>query len=400
VDGPHFVNGRLSIRAGAELVVEPCVEVRLGPGAFIDVGAPNMGEKATLSARGEPTRPIVFTRAGEAAWSSIAVFAPATAALAHVTLRGGGSDVEREASTIYVAGTGDLPSAAPLFVDHVTVESSRGHGIVLAKAAAFAPSSAALQVHASGDDASPQPLVIGQHALGSIPSGDLRGNRRDEVLVREDLASGFLGLQVDRTMQALSVPYRIGTSDREPMRIGSSSGAGFATLTIDAGVTMRFSAGVGLRVLASPDRALGAIRALGTQEAPVTFTSAVDTPRPGDWPGLYFESPLAASNLVQSSIIAFAGGYCSCSLVSCSPVRVYDAAIVFDGAAPPTPFVRNTTIRDSAGHGVLRSWHDRADVDFLATNTFERIAGCKQTSPTFRDVVCPDVSYACEGDAR
>lgn len=94
-------------------------------------------------------------------------------------------------------------------------------------------------------------------------------------------------------------------------------------------------------------------------------------------------------------MIAFAGGYCSCSLASCSPVGSYDAAIVFDGAAPARAFMRDTTIRDSAGHGIVRSWLDRAGVDFAATNRFERVAGCAQTTPMLSDVVCPDAAFDC-----
>jgi hypothetical protein len=214
--------------------------------------------------------------------------------------------------------------------------------------------------------------------------------------VREDLANGYSGLQSDVRVRRLSVPYRVGTEDGEPLRVGSSALTGFATLTLDPGVELRFHPGVALRVItARGERALGAIRALGTAEAPVRLTSARATPQPGDWPGIYFESPIAPQNELAHVEIAWAGGYCSCSLVSCSPVRAYEGAVVFDGAAPPWPFVHDSLIRDSAGHGFVRSWLDRDDMGFVATNRFERVAGCAQTAPMRSGVTCPRPADAC-----
>jgi hypothetical protein len=391
-DGPHRVEGSVVVRDGATLTIEPCVEVEFGPDAALDVGASDSGEVARLVARGEPERPIRLSRSADAPWSSLAIFAPSTADLANLELEGAGSDPFREHAALLVVGSGVAPNEGHLHADAVTVRSSAGVGVLLQRAATFEEGSRELVVEESASF----PLVVGQHSLGSLPSGDLVGNAVDEVLVREDLANGFVGLQHDTTMRKLSVPYRIGTENGEPLRVGSSSLEGFATLTIEPGVELRFRPGVMLRVLASPEAALGAIRALGEPGSPVVFTSASATPSPGDWAGLYFEAPVASENDLRHTVVEYAGGYCSCALSSCSPVSFSEAAIVVDGGAPPAAFLRDSTIRHSAGHGVVRSWLDHPEVDFLASNTFDGVAGCAQTAPVLTDVVCPSVDYRCD----
>lgn len=391
-DGPHVVRGRVAVRGSATLTLEPCAVLRFEPEASLDVGQQHRDEPARLIARGTAARPITLRRAGAAPWSSLAVFAPARAELAGVTVEGAGSDPFRERASVYVFGPGTAPNAGTVSVRGLTVRDGAGPGVVLAAAAAFVEGATELRV--SGMQG--HPLVTGQHALHTLPDGDLRENAAPEVLVREDQANGFTGLQFDTRMRRLSVPYRVGTEDQEPLRVGSSARRGFATLTLDPGVALRFHPGVALRVLSVPgERALGAIRALGTAAAPVRLTSARATPQAGDWPGIYFESPVAAQNELAHVELSYAGGYCSCSLVSCSPVRAYEGAVVFDGAAPPWPFVHDSVIRDSAGHGFVRSWLDRDDMGFLVTNRFERVAGCAQTAPMRSGVSCPRDEDAC-----
>jgi hypothetical protein len=66
-----------------------------------------------------------------------------------------------------------------------------------------------------------------------------------------------------------------------------------AVLTIEPGVTLRFQAGVGLRV------EQGALSALGTVFDPIVFTSAEASPAPGDWSGLYLGPDAGASELTH-----------------------------------------------------------------------------------------------------
>jgi len=77
-----------------------------------------------------------------------------------------------------------------------------------------------------------------------------------------------------------------------------------ATLTIEAGVTVRFQSGRRLTVHN------GALKALGTAAAPVFFTSwrdnGSDVPAPGDWDGLEFrDGTLDAATLLQNAKIMY-----------------------------------------------------------------------------------------------
>lgn len=57
---------------------------------------------------------------------------------------------------------------------------------------------------------------------------------------------------------------------------------------------------------------------------------------------------------------------------------------------PTGQFVRNTTIIDSASHGIDRGWMG-SDIDYRDSNTFIGVAGCLQTFPFPPSPgVCPD----------
>ncbi len=66
-----------------------------------------------------------------------------------------------------------------------------------------------------------------------------------------------------------------------------------------------------------------------------------------------------------------------------------DAAIRLFGA-PASQFVTNTTITNSASHGIDRGYSSDTPLDFLATNTFSGIALCDQSYPAAANTACPD----------
>ena len=72
--------------------------------------------------------------------------------------------------------------------------------------------------------------------------------------------------------------------------------SGTATLTIEAGVTVKFNSGT---QLAGKYNAAGALQAVGTSAAPILFTASGST-TPGFWYGLYFGNK-AATNGSQIS---------------------------------------------------------------------------------------------------
>ena len=92
------------------------------------------------------------------------------------------------------------------------------------------------------------------------------------------------------------MPYHVGKDSFGSLYVGN--GNFDAVLTIEAGVKLLFHAQTVLGIESDDDGA-SAIRALGTAEAPVVFTSAEPTPAAGDWRGLYFNGPSSAKNTLE-----------------------------------------------------------------------------------------------------
>jgi hypothetical protein len=65
-----------------------------------------------------------------------------------------------------------------------------------------------------------------------------------------------------------------------------------------------------------------------------------------------------------------------------------DAAIRIFGP-PPGQFVTNTTIVASARHGIDRGWRADNFTDFLSSNVFQSVPGCKETYPRDFHGACP-----------
>jgi len=387
-ESPHLVESPLAIIEGATLTIEPCAVVRIAADAGIEVGLPDGAETGHLEARGDAERPIAFVRDGNAPWSALVVHAPSRIDLAHVELAGGGADELLGGATLVGVGAGVTPASEVLFIDTVTVAASAGDGVRLDRAARFAAGSRALAIAGSGA----APLVVGLHGLQGLPDGDYTGNARDEIVIDEDHANARPGLQAHTTLRDLGVPYRVGGAPGDDLRVGANGGPP-TTLTIAAGVMVRFQPEGSLRMVSDADGPRGTLLVQGSAARPVTFTSLADTDGPGAWSGLYFESPMADHD-VAFARIERAGGDCACSLATCSPITTSNGAVIFDGM-PARAFIRDSVIVDSAGHGFVRSWLDHDELDFVAANELQGIAACPQTMPELTGVVCPDEAYAC-----
>jgi hypothetical protein len=399
LEGPHIVEDDVSIRDGATVTIEPCTEVLLAAGKRIEVAypfTPNMGH---LVAEGAPDRRIRFAGLDGERWGSIYVAAPGTARFAHVDFEGGGGDTFEHGATLVSVGDNELPPAAPLFVDHVTVRRSRGTGIWLQQRSVFAPGSADLVVTESGDDEAPYPLEISEQAIDSLPTGSYTGNKTDEILVRtEGDGTAGSGLAADATLRDRGVPYHMGDSEGDYFTIGGGADGKVVTLTIEPGVVMKFEPKTGFMIqqFSTEDPATAIVRAVGTAERPIVFTSASPTPAAGDWRGLWFGGIPQAANVLDHVRIEYAGYDCACSRVTCSAnVEDTDAAVIFS-AQPASAFITNTVFKDIAGHAVMQGF-DGGLVNFRPTNTFEAVAGCIQTMPRPLTESCPDPGPICDG---
>ncbi|MET0286060.1 MAG: hypothetical protein ABW352_16385 [Polyangiales bacterium] len=370
---PHVLQSTLYVSAGAKLTVEPCAVVRIAPDAKLIVEDDTRG--GTLDARGTALRPIRFEGLN-GRWGQLLVRAPGTATLAHTTLVEGGGGDAKNGSTLRAVGDGELPSDPILTVDHVTVRGA----VRLDQAATFAAGSTALTI----SESSSYPLEVGELALGSIPSGSYTGNAIDSILIDVQVVSGQPGVQESATLHDRGVPYQVGLEDDfDDLIVGSPDGATPATLTIEPGVTLKFRAGTVLEVMhhvGTERPSNGVLRALGSADKPVVFTSARPTPAAGDWQGLWFDGVAQAANKLDHVRIEYTGADCGCSFVTCTrDVSEYEGAILLE-EPPYGAFLTNSVIAHGSGHGVVQGY-DGSAFDWTSSNTFAELAGCVTTSP-------------------
>ncbi|MFZ6177911.1 hypothetical protein [Nannocystis pusilla] len=386
---PHIVTRFVSIPDGATLTIEPCAEVRMQAEAALVFGHTSSTEVTTLKAEGEPERPIRFVRDGSEPWSALVAYHPAQLFLAHATLEGGGSDGFLYNASLVLRGNSETPTKKLARVDHVTVKDSLGTGVLAQWVSGFLPESTQLVVTGSGSEENPYPVRLGEHTLDSLPDGEYTGNRIDKIHLDAEGANSSGGLQEDGTMHDRGVPYHFGEFEGSRFSIGGPAQP-LTTLTIEPGVQIEFLPGTALEIehwTSETDPATGALVAVGTAEAPIVFTSAAETPAPGDWVGLWYGSVPAAHNRLEHARVEYAGGECGCVGFTCTDAD--EASILFIEGVPAGAFIQNTTIAHSGNHGIARGWLGGGP-DFSASNTFEDIAGCDQTLPRDPDNGCPD----------
>ncbi len=374
---PHIVTSHINIHNGATLTIEPCVDVKLDPGVAMTMGVPSLDESGTLAAEGTPQEPIRFTANASERWENIRADYPGSARLAYVTFENGGSnEITYDGATLVIFGDSSTPLKKIVDVSHVTISGSAGFGAIVSRWGGFTDTSTDLTITGSGAtlDEFPYPAKVDAQVLGTLPTGSYTGNPTDEFLVnpRQNIVE-------DVTLRDLGIPYHVDGVGATLLHIKEN-----ATLTVEAGVTVRFDPDLSFDFGTSISS--GVLRAEGEAGNPVVFTSAAANPQPGDWVGIRFNAapPAGVTNKLDYVRIEYAGGDCSCSR-SCPSNVPDDAAILILDWEPDAPFLTNSTISDSLVNGVLRGWEDftcGSDVlDFSLTNAFTNLGGCKQTTP-------------------
>lgn len=382
---PHVVEFPPTVRQGQKLTIEPCAVVRFNA----KVGMSVAGE---LVAEGKADEPIVFERAEADPWEAIRVVDTANARLSYVTLDGGGYLNNNRADTtaaLYVDGDPRSPNGVlPLVhVDHVSVKGSQTLGVLLTENAAFTNDSHDLTIAGSGS----APIRVWERAVGSVPSGVYTGNQDDQILLDQ---GGYGNYEVvgEVTVHDRGLPYHVLGS----LRVGSTGDDRKpGTLTVEPGVSLHFAPQSTLMVEAytSDEAATGTLRAIGTADKPIVFTSDATTPAPGDWVGITFKGTASPNNRIEHATIAYAGGDSGISSYDCFVTpdeRGFSnhAAVVFFGHQPASAFIANSRIENSSQDGIVRGWTGEP-VDFVATNEFVGISRCWQTFPKPTGATCP-----------
>lgn len=382
---PHILRGTSGVTG--TLTIEPCAEVLIGGGVTLTVNA-----ESKIVAEGSPTKPIRVGPLDPAApFGQIRALNGGTIRLAYTTVEGGGdpSNSPPDLTGLLFAQGADqnAPTQGTIFVDHVTIRGSKSNGLTLMNGAGFAPGSKDLTV----TGAAQYPISIWARAVGTVPTGQYTGNTTDEIVMPAN--GGAEAIHEDATMFNRGVPYRAGNSVSSAtltIERQAPSSAGLATLTIEAGVKIRMKKGglITVQRFTGDSPAQGALVVNGTAAQPVVFTSAEATPAAGDWLGIWFGLVPAANNKIDHARVEYAGGTSSSGSEACNTPGTNDAAIRIFGV-PTTAFITNTTIANSAGHGIDRGWSDDVKHDFLTSNTFMSIARCQQSYPRDTNGSCP-----------
>ena len=394
---PHIVEYDVVVRNGAKLTIEPCAIVELRENRFIQVAFPGTPTTGSLVAEGTPDQPIVFRGQNGAKWSSLYVNAPGSVRLAYATLEGGGHDGHRTVPMLHVLGDSEMPADAMVFVDHVTLKNAKGAALQTERGATFVPGSRDLTVTGSATEPSSFPVEIEEHAIDAFPTGTFTGNRIDEILLETGgTRIAGAGLSVDATLHDRGVPYHVNRSSVGNFIVGSGEEGTLSTLTIEAGVKLKMHPGTAFKIQhwTKNSPSSGALRVLGTAAKPVIFTSAAESPKAGDWMGLWFGGIPSDKNEINHARIEYAGHDCGCVLNTCSAIAEHEGAVIFT-AQPPRAFIKDTVFSQIAGHGVTEGFDGRF-VDFAASNTFEGVSGCAQTLPRNTDTSCPSPKPACK----
>ena len=374
------------------LTLEPCAEVLLAPGSTVTVSA-----GAKIIAEGTASKPIhIGAKEAGKPFTKIRALGGGTMRFAYVDIDGGGlpqaTNVEF-AGTLELAGDSKIPTQETLFVDHVSVKGSSSNGIVARDGGGFAKGSTDLTVTGAAN----YPVNMWSRAVDSLPPGAYTGNAKDEIL----LAATGIGeaIMEDATMHDRGVPYHVGQfASAGTLYIGKQGGApGVATLTIEPGVTLRMKKGGVIYVeQAGPGGtttpAQGALIAVGTSDKRIVFTSAEATPTAGDWLGIWYGRIPSATDKLDFVNIDYAGGKSTSGSNSCNvpaPGTQNEAAVRIFGIPAGGQFITNTIISNSAVHGIDRGWRADEKPDFLPTNTFNAIKGCKETFPRDLSGACP-----------
>ena len=374
---PHTL--RFDISVSAPITIEPCAVVRIPAGVTVTVNP-----SGAFIAAGALGRPVTIEAlVPGAAWASIRNLG-GSLSLSHAIVSGGGARLSFGPAYTGVLRMQSNGALGTLHVDDVEITDSLTQGVYINGEVGFDATSQNLRVHGAAG----YPVHVYARVIGSIPTGTYTGNGIDAIAI-----AGSGGAVVDaQTMHDRGVPYHVGSgADGGRMDVSTQLNGPAAVLTIEPGVTMQFPPGGTLNIgtVGGPGTLL-AIGGTGAQQ--IVFTSDQGlAAQAGDWLGIVFNDPVEAQSVMQNARVEFAGGVTVSNNGSCPyPGRTgvnYAAIRIFGG--PLSQFITDTTIFASLRDGIDRGWRADLQPDFLASNTFTAVAGCKQSMPRTANGVCP-----------
>jgi large repetitive protein len=247
---PHIVDFEVCPVESAVLTIKPGCIVEFKRGAQLLCGFPGW-KGGTIVATGKPDSTIVFTSNAEVPapgdWGTVGIFEQArgTSRFSYCTFEYGGRDG---------VGWGEFMAKSPVQVDHCVFRKCADYAVV----------------------------VLPELVSSFLAANTLAENVRDGIRVAEGTIAGSV------TWKDLGIPYVL-----DGLAVADSG-----TLTIKPGCTIKFTPGAGL---------YGSLIAVGTPENRIIFTSASETPAPGDWGGIDLEWPSAQGSRLSYCTVEYGG---------------------------------------------------------------------------------------------
>lgn len=272
---------------GMTLTIAPGVEMRFIEDNLMYIG--QYGEIGMLIAQGTPTEKIKFTSASDTPspgdWGGLS-FGTGTmggSILDHVIIEYASGDDTNYGSVSVTTNS--------LVIQNTEIIKNQGIGIRLDHESSRAFAGFSNNIVESPPTA--YGIKMGTVALSSFGEGNVV---KGKCIYAID--NGLRDVQ-HIIVRNLGIPYVIDGD----MRLGSKTYPDH-TFTIEPGTVLRFTKNSQMTI---GNQNPVAFIASGTAEKPIVFTSAYDTPAPGDWEGLEFYSHVTES-ILDHCILEYGGG--------------------------------------------------------------------------------------------
>jgi len=190
---------------------------------------------------------------------------------------------------------------------------------------------------------------IALHPMGVVSTGNSgSGNGTNAILIN----SGIVTSNTTWIDQETGFDYVIDST----LWVEDPDSGDVAILAIAPGFTVKFGSAGSIYIGGYWYGGEGALSAVGTDVAPITFTSKQGIPAPGDWSGIYFyDATRDADTILEHCLIEYAyyGVYCSDAspLIRCSDIKDNYYGVVTTGSTD-NPSIRYCNITDNVNSGV------------------------------------------------
>ena len=367
-----IINNDLLVRNLSVLTIDPGVKIKFTAGTGLRIGSTGSGREGSLSALGTQANPIIFTGSSgmSGSWKGI-IFDEGSStggyssSLTYCIIENAGqTNAYGVSSTIYCRYT-NTPS-----ISHCTIQNSSGYELYCDHSS---PSLTGSTINANS---TVQAIYLKSDSSPTFIQNTINGNGNSYWLYSADsdcdaiLTNNTFAGNVTKTI-CLGTHFQISgnsfsgaankgievyggdlNSDRTwSLQTGDSNYViinndlrvrNHAVLTIDPGVTMKFTGGTGLRIGSTGSGREGSLSALGTQANPIVFTSSSGTS--GSWKGIIFDEGSSTSG--YSSFLTY------CVIANAGQLNSYNSNAVIYFYRTNTIFLDHCIIENNAGIGL------------------------------------------------